>query len=105
MHFYDECRDMLGQTGVDAAGFADFFLAMAKAGDEQVFPAPPGPADATMFVQNGWRLMRGLEPLHSQSFDIWNELWTGCLAAHDRFLTWKGYRAPGGATFALARRT
>jgi len=104
MHFYDECRAMLGHERAGAEGFADFFMAMAKAGDESC--AQEARADAIHIAQTGWRLMRGIKPLHRQSFDIWNELWVGCLAAHDRSLQW-GARVEG-ERFAFAvgpRRT
>lgn len=92
MHFYDECRAMLGQTQPGVEGFAEFFVALAKAGDESCsHPDERGPVQ---MIQTGWRLMRGIRPLHPASFDIWNELWVGCLAAHDRFLQWDA-RAAG----------
>lgn len=88
MHFYDECRAMLGQTQAGAEAFAEFFVAMARAGDEVCSnPAERGPIQ---MMQTGWRLMRGIKPLHPASFDIWNELWVGCLAAHDRRFQWSG---------------
>lgn len=92
MHFYDECRALLGQSGPGADAFADFFVAMALAGDEAC--AREKGAESIRLAQTGWRLMRGVAPLHRQSFDIWNELWAGCLAAHDRFLAWEA-RAEG----------
>ncbi|MFO1116632.1 MAG: hypothetical protein U1E28_13180 [Beijerinckiaceae bacterium] len=102
MHFYDECRAILGQTQAGADAFAEFFVAMAAAGDEVCSrPAERGPVQ---FAQTGWRLMRGLEPLHPAAFDIWNELWVGCLAAHDRFLTWRVRRDGGGNRFEVAPR-
>ncbi|MDE2364594.1 MAG: hypothetical protein KGM42_18095 [Hyphomicrobiales bacterium] len=105
MHFYDECRNMLGLSGAGAEGFAEFFLRMARAGDEDVARAPGGPRDALTIVQNGWRLMRGIDPLHPQTFDVWNELWAGCLAAHDRFLRWNGHCAAGGFAFSVTPRS
>ncbi|MEI2734482.1 MAG: hypothetical protein V9G24_06460 [Rhodoblastus sp.] len=86
MHFYDECRAQLGQTGAGAGAFADFFVAMALAGDEACGRENDG--ETIRLTQAGWRLMRGIAPLHRHSFDIWNGLWAGCLAAHDRFLEW-----------------
>ncbi len=32
--------------------------------------------------------MRGVEPLDASAIAIWNALWEGCLAAHDRTLSW-----------------
>ncbi len=103
MHFYDECRDLLGLDGAGAEGFAAFFAAMAAAGDENISRAT-GSTGSVGFVQDGWRLMRGLEPLHPQCFDIWNEVWAGCLAAHDRFLTWGGASGQDGHTFRISPR-
>lgn len=103
MHFYDECRALLGQSGPGADAFADFFTAMAEAGDEAC-AREEGP-ESIRLAQTGWRLMRGVAPLHRQSFDIWNELWAGCLAAHDRFLAWEARAAPGGFAFRIARRS
>jgi hypothetical protein len=37
--------------------------------------------------QEGWRLMRGLEPLDPAAFDAWNALWQGAVSVHDRRLT------------------
>ena len=101
MHFYDECRDILGMKGPGADAFAAFFLAMAEAGDETV--TREGDGDIIRIRQTGWRLMRGLEPLHPAVFDIWNELWAGCLAAHDRFLTWSTQGGDIGL-FEIGRR-
>ena len=97
MHFFDECRDGLGRQGQSknsAAAFADFFLALAAAGGEDCMRE--NSADGAVSIrQNGWKLMRGLEPLHPEAFAIWSQLWAGCLAAHDRFLNWE---TTGGRT-------
>jgi hypothetical protein len=103
MHFYDECRALLGLDGAGAEGFAAFFAAMAAAGDERLV-RDERPDGSILFVQDGWRLMRGLEPLHPQAFDIWSELWAGCLAAHDRFLEWRGRTAAGDRAFTISHR-
>ncbi len=100
--FYDECRDILGLDGTGATGFAAFFAAMAAAGDESV--AQDGDGETIRFRQQGWRLMRGLDPLHPAAFDIWNELWVGCLAAHDRFLTSSAIASTDERTFTLGPR-
>lgn len=103
MHFFDECRTLLGQSAPGAEGFAEFFVAMAEAeGDEARIER--GPDGALTIHRRGWRLMDG-EAARAPAFPIWNELWRGCLAAHDRFLSWSG--APTGPdtfVFTLARR-
>jgi hypothetical protein len=82
LQFFAESKAALGIARSGIAGFIDFFAAMAKAQDE----------DATIggdtIRQRGWRLMRGIEPLDNAAFAIWNALWEGCLAAHDRTLRW-----------------
>jgi hypothetical protein len=53
----------------------------------------------------GWRLARGLEPLHAAGFDAWSQLWHGALAAHDRRLRLDAVREPGGdVLFRIAPR-
>ena len=42
--------------------------------------------DAVLVGRQGWRLMRGLEPLSPAIFEAWNGLLEGALAVHDRFL-------------------
>jgi hypothetical protein len=86
MQFFDACRDRLGQREAGAAGFAAFFRSMAEAQGDDVTIAADG--EDIVLRQHGWRLMRGLEPQHEAAFDIWNALWEGCLAAHDRHLRW-----------------
>lgn len=87
MQFYDECRRLLGHEGSDAASFAAFFREIAGAqGDEAVIE----PSGAEIVItQRGWRLARGLSAPHETAAEIWNELWRGCLAAHDRTLGWR----------------
>ena len=102
MHFFDECRAILGQSGAGAAAFADFFAAMAQAGDEAIAQETDG--KTTRITQDGWRLMRGIAPLPRQTFDIWNELWAGCLAAHDRFLAWDARAGSDRFEFRLGAR-
>ena len=99
MHFFDECRDILGRQGrsADSAhAFAEVFLTLAAAGGEDC--ARESSADGAIRIrQNGWKLMRGLEPLHPEAFAIWSQLWAGCLAAHDRFLNWSAMGGPTGS--------
>ena len=102
MQFYDECRGLLGQDGAGAEGFAAFFAAMAAGQDDEVTVGTA--ADGAVTIrQTGWRLLRGLEHPHAAMLPIWNGLWEGCLAAHDRFLRWQTDTAEldgGGAAFA-----
>ncbi len=102
MHFYDECRGLLGQSGPGADAFADFFAAMAEAGDEACRREQDG--ESVRLEQTGWRLMRGVSHLHGANFGIWNELWAGCLAAHDRFLAWDARAAGESFEFRIAAR-
>jgi len=87
MQFFDECKELLEIEGSDPAAFADFFIRIAAAQGDQ---ATSQPLDDGGFLirQTGWRLMRGLDPLHPAAFEVWNALWEGCLAAHDRHLRW-----------------
>jgi hypothetical protein len=102
MHFFDDCRALLGQRGMGPDAFADFFLALAAAGDEDCVREP---GDAIRIRQQGWKLMQGLAPLHPEAFAIWSELWVGCLAAHDRFSTWSAApTADEGHILSIARR-
>lgn len=103
MHFFDECRTITGQAGLGADGFAEFFLTMAAAGDESCTMETYG--RSIRIVQTGWRLMRGVAPLHRQAFDIWNELWAGGLAAHDRFLAWEARGLGDSFEFRIDART
>ena len=87
MQYYDECRTLLGQQGSGPAGFAEFFAAMAAGQGDAV--TVDNVADGGVGIrQSGWRLLRGMEHPHEAVFPIWNALWEGCLAAHDRFLRW-----------------
>lgn len=103
MHFFDECRAILGQTAPGAEGFAEFFAAMAQAeGDEARIER--GPDDSLRVLRHGWRLMDGT-PARAPAFAVWNELWRGCLSAHDRFLDWSGAPAgPDAFVFHIHRR-
>ncbi|HUG35982.1 MAG TPA: hypothetical protein VML54_03470 [Candidatus Limnocylindrales bacterium] len=85
MQLYDETAARLGVRARDAAAFAAYLAAMARAQGEEV------EVDATgreaVVRQAGWRLMRGIEPLDPAAFDGWNGLWEGALAVHNRRLT------------------
>ena len=89
LQFHDECRRLLGRDGSDAASFAAFFRDIAEAqGDETVMEQCGA---EIVITQRGWRLARGLS-LSPETAEIWNELWRGCLAAHDRTLRWRMQR-------------
>lgn len=88
LQFFDECKALLGIEGTGPEAFAAFFVRMAAAqGDPATIQQLP---DASFVIrQSGWRLMRGLHPLHVSAFEAWNALWDGCMAAHDRHLRWR----------------
>jgi hypothetical protein len=88
MQFFEECKSLLGMDQPGATAFADFFVRMAAAQDDQATACEL--EDGSIAIrQEGWRLMRGIESVHSAAFDAWNSLWEGCLAAHDRYLGWR----------------
>ena len=68
-----------------AEAFARFMLRLAAAeGDAAALAIQ---ADGAALVRReGWRLMRGLEPLSPAIFEAWNGLFEGALAVHDRRL-------------------
>src|SRR5262245_17658569 len=69
----------------DAEAFARFMLRLAAAeGDTAALAVQ---ADGAVLVRReGWRLMRGLEPLSPAIFEACNGLFEGALAVHDRRL-------------------
>lgn len=92
LQFFEEVKTMLGVSGEGVAGFAEFFQRMAEAQGEHVDILDAG----RLIRQSGWRLMRGVEPLDAKAaFGIWNALWEGCLAAHDRTLGWQVVKDSG----------
>jgi hypothetical protein len=84
MQFYDETRALLGIAGDDAAAFAQYLAAMARAHDDRVEIETVG--NAVHVRQYGWRVMRGVRDIPECAFDAWNGLWRGALTAHNRFL-------------------
>lgn len=98
LQFLDECRALLGVSGAGADGFVEFFTRMAEAQGEEVSTHDSGNG-SHLIRQRGWRLMRGVEPLDASAFAIWNALWEGCLAAHDRSLSWTVQAGPGQDVF------
>jgi hypothetical protein len=86
LQFYDECGCLLGRDGGDAASFAAFFRRIAEGQGDDAVVERSG-ADIVI-TQHGWRLARGFSSPQETVAEIWNELWRGCLAAHDRTLRW-----------------
>jgi hypothetical protein len=80
----------LGVAGTSAEDFARFLVAMARAqGDEAATFA-----DGAGVRQATWTLMRGVPAPDGAAFDIWNSLWEGALAAHNRRLALQVTRRP-----------
>jgi hypothetical protein len=88
----DELKAMLGVTGDDAAGFAELFCRLAAAQGDDATASAEG--NGVTIRQKGWHLMDDAAPGGDDRFAIWNALWEGCLAAHDRRLRW-AVQAPG----------
>ncbi|HEU0059487.1 MAG TPA: hypothetical protein VFR19_06390 [Hyphomicrobiaceae bacterium] len=73
----------VGAGGAEA--FARFMLRLAAAeGDAAALAMQED--GAVLVRREGWRLMRGLEPLSPAIFEAWNGLFEGALAVHDRQL-------------------
>jgi hypothetical protein len=93
MQFYDETAALLGVTGRDAAAFARYLGALARAqGEEVEVDAAGGEARVR---QPGWRLAGEGVVLDPAAFDAWCELWRGALSVHDRRLALEVARRPG----------
>jgi hypothetical protein len=91
-----ELKAMLAVTGGGVEGFAELFCRLAAAQGDEATAAADG--DAVVISQHGWRLMDGAAAGDDTVFAIWNALWEGCLAAHDRRLRWTALApAVGGA--------
>ena len=84
MQTYDETAALLGIQDDSAEAFARYMVAMAEGQGDAASVTRDG--DAFLVRQDGWRLMRRLEPLHPAVFDGWNGLWQGALQVHNRFL-------------------
>jgi hypothetical protein len=84
MQYQQETAALLGVPPGGAEGFARYMAGMANGQGDACEWTRDG--DAAIVRQRGWRLMRGLAPLHTAVFDAWNGLWQGALAVHDRFL-------------------
>jgi len=85
MQLHDETAALLDVRGRDAASFAAYLAALARAQGEDV-EIDAGGGEARL-RQRGWRLMAGVDGLDPAAFDAWTELWRGALAVHDRRLT------------------
>jgi hypothetical protein len=92
----DELKAMLGIAAGGTAGFAELFCALAAAQGDAATSAQQGAA--IVIRQRGWRLMPDAAPGAGDAFAIWNALWEGCLAAHDRSLAWSVLGRDAGET-------
>jgi hypothetical protein len=102
MQYHDETARLLRIEGAGAAPFARYLAALSRAQGEDV--TIEGDGGRASLRLKGWRLARGLEPLHPAAFEAWCELWHGALAAHDRTLRLEATREPGGdVQFRIAR--
>src|SRR5262247_2690302 len=94
MQYHDETARLLGIEGTGPASFARYLAALARAqGEQAAVDSDDGRASVRL---KGWRLARGLEPIHPAAFEAWCELWHGALAAHDRSLRLEAAREPDG---------
>ena len=84
MHSFDAVAEALGGVGPGPRGFAEFLQRIARAQGDDAELVPDG--EAWRVRQRGWRLMRERPDLSPAVFDAWNELWSGCALAHDRWL-------------------
>ncbi len=84
MQYYAKTAAWLGVTGDSAADFAAYFGAMAAAQGDRVESGEEG--GETVIRQTTWHLMNGVHAPHPVLFDIWNALWEGALAVHNRRL-------------------
>jgi hypothetical protein len=94
MQYHDETARLLGIDGTGPEPFAGYLAALARAQGEDV--TVQSAAGRASVRSKGWRLARGLEPLHPAAFDAWCQLWHGALAAHDRRLGLEAGREPDG---------
>lgn len=84
MQYHQETAALLGVHGDGPEAFAQYMTGMARGQGDDCDWTRDG--DAVLVRQRGWRLMRGLAPLHPAVFDAWNGLWQGALMVHNRFL-------------------
>ncbi len=84
---YRETAALLGiDAGSGAEGFGRFMAALAAGEGDAATIEAAADGGGIIVSREGWRLMRGLEPLSPAVFDGWNGLLEGAIAVHDRFL-------------------
>jgi hypothetical protein len=84
MQYYAETAAALGVSGDSAAAFAEYLRGMAQAQGDRV---EGGDEEGQPIIrQTTWRLMSGVHAPSPALFDIWNALWEGALAVHNRRL-------------------
>jgi hypothetical protein len=98
LQFTDEIKALLGVAGTGADGFAQFFCTLAAAQGDGAHSISDG---AAVVIRHGpWRLLPQDDGV---GFAMWNALWQGALAAHDRTLCWSvTARDSGGIAFRIA---
>lgn len=84
MQYYAETAALLGVTGDSAPDFARYFRRLAAGQGDSADSDADG--EETVIWQTTWRLMAGVPARHPALFDIWNTLWEGALAVHNRRL-------------------
>lgn len=86
MQHYDDTSALLDMhgNGTDAPSFARYLAAMLTAGGD---PAAVDDEEGEVLVRaQSWRMMEGRDSVTPLQFDIWNEIWAGALAVHNRHL-------------------
>jgi hypothetical protein len=82
MQFYPATAALLGVTPGGGLEFARFLTEIGRAQGDDTHAT----ADGGTLRQTTWRLMAGVEAPSPCVFEIWNALWEGALAIHDRHL-------------------
>jgi len=83
MQYRDETAALLDVRGDDAAAFADYLARLLAAQGEAVERG--NERGAPVVRLRGWRLL-GDAPRAGACFRVWNALWEGALAVHNRAL-------------------
>jgi len=84
MQLHRHVASLLPPVGSDAAGFAELFVALARAQGDEVDIERSG--DDVIVRQRTWRLLRDQRMPSPAIFDAWNGLWEGLLSVHNRRL-------------------
>jgi hypothetical protein len=84
LQYYRETANALGIARDDAGAFAQLLQRMGAAQGDDTTATEDG--DRWVVRQSTWKLMRGRRDLHPAAFDIWNGLWEGMIASHNRRL-------------------